>query len=189
MPDTVITGIEWLLHKGSVGRPVSGEMAIFGPDGAPVATGETGEVFMRSAAPTYRYVGATAKVGADGWESLGDIGWMDADGYLYLGDRSADMILVGGSNVYPAEVEAALEEHEAIGGACVIGLPDDDLGNVVHALIHPTSDVTDDELRSFLRDRLAPYKIPKTFERVTEPLRDDAGKVRRGALRAERLPA
>ena len=89
----------------------------------------------------------------------------------------------------PAEVESALDEHPAVRSSCVIGLPDDDLGNVVHALVDVVGQASDDDLRTFLRERLTPYKVPKTFERVTEPLRDDAGKVRRSALRAARLGA
>jgi bile acid-coenzyme A ligase len=97
------------------------------------------------------------------------------------------MILSGGANIYPAEIEAALDAHPAVGSSCVIGLPDDDLGNRIHAIVQATSPVADDELRAHLADRLVRYKIPRTFEYVTEPLRDDAGKIRRGALRAERM--
>jgi bile acid-coenzyme A ligase len=98
-------------------------------------------------------------------------------------------ILVGGANVYPAEVESALEEHPRVRGSCVIGLPDEDLGQVVHAIIQVDREVDDAELLTHLRDRLAPYKLPRSFERVSEPLRDDAGKVRRSALRAARVDA
>ena len=187
---TVITGQEWLDHPGTVGRTVIGEIEVRDADGVPLPTGETGELWMRRGADQpspYAYVGATAKAAADGWESLGDMGHVDADGYIYLSDRLTDMIVVGGSNVYPAEVEAALDEHPSVRSSCVIGLPDDDLGSVPHALIDAVVDVTDDELRAFLRERLAPYKLPRTFERVDEPLRDDAGKVRRSALREARL--
>jgi bile acid-coenzyme A ligase len=114
------------------------------------------------------------------------MGRVDADGYLYLSDRSADMILVGGANVYPAEVESALEEHPAVQSAVVIGLADDDLGKRPHALVHLTTAVSDDDLRAHLAERLVRYKIPRSFERVEAPLRDDAGKVRRSALAAER---
>jgi bile acid-coenzyme A ligase len=99
------------------------------------------------------------------------------------------MILVGGANIYPAEVEAAINEHPAVRSACVIGLPDDDLGNTVHAIIEADPDaVFEDELRAFLGERMVTYKVPRTFEFVDEPLRDDAGKMRRSALRAARLP-
>jgi bile acid-coenzyme A ligase len=185
---TVIKGNEWLEHPGSVGRPVVGEMRILDEHGEECPPGVQGEVFMRppEGVTTYRYIGAEAKA-RDGWESLGDMGWMDADGYLYLGDRAADMTLAGGANIYPAEIEAALDAHPAVGSSCVIGLPDEDLGNRIHAIVQVTSPVTDDELRVHLADRLVRYKIPRSFEYVGEPLRDDAGKVRRSALRAARL--
>jgi bile acid-coenzyme A ligase len=116
------------------------------------------------------------------------MGYLDADGYLYLGDRSADMILSGGANIYPAEIEAAIQEHEGVQSVAVIGLPDDDRGNSVHAIVEADPAVVDEaELRSFLAERLVTYKIPRSFEFVSQPLRDDAGKVRRSALRAERL--
>jgi bile acid-coenzyme A ligase len=187
---TIIRGTEWLAHRGSVGRPVTGEMMIAAPDGTPLPPGEVGEVFMRPtdrAARTYRYVGAEARSIGDGWESLGDMGWLDADGYLYLTDRTSDMILVGGSNVYPAEIEAALEEHPAVHSAVVIGLPDDDLGSRPHAIVHAPEGVELDALRAHLAERLVRYKIPRSFELVEAPLRDDAGKVRRAALRDARV--
>jgi bile acid-coenzyme A ligase len=124
-----------------------------------------------------------------GWESLGDMGAIDADGYVYLADRQTDMILAGGSNVYPAEVEAAIDEHPRVRSCAVIGLPDDDLGSRIHAIVQ-TDDGTPidiDELRAHLAERLVRYKIPRDFEFTTEPLRDDAGKLRRSALRAARI--
>jgi bile acid-coenzyme A ligase len=187
---TVISGAEWLAHRGSVGRPALGEIKILGPDDEELPPGEVGRVWLRrgeDAPATYRYIGAEATKREGGWEALGDMGRMDADGYLYLTDRDSDMILVGGANVYPAEVEAALDEHPAVMSSCVIGLPDEDLGSRVHALLQADGDVDDDELRAFLAERLVTYKIPRSFERVDEPLRDDAGKVRRSALRAARI--
>ena len=148
---------------------------------------------MRSSADgtarTYRYVGAEARTLPGGWESLGDMGAIDADGYLYLADRQTDMILSGGSNIYPAEVEAAIDEHPAVRSSAVIGLPDDDLGNRVHAIVQTEAGgpIPPDDLRSHLAERLVRYKIPRSFEFTAEPLRDDAGKVRRSALREERL--
>jgi bile acid-coenzyme A ligase len=119
------------------------------------------------------------------------MGWLDEDGYLYLTDRRQDMILVSGANVYPAEVEAALEEHPRVLSSAVIGLPDEDLGNRVHAIVQtddrPGAPVSDEELLEHVRRRLARYKVPASFERSTEPLRDDTGKIRRSALRAARL--
>lgn len=187
---TVISGVEWLEHRGSVGRPVSGEIKIVDVDGTQLSPGEVGEVFLRNADPTrpsYRYVGAEARSLDDHWESLGDMGWLDDDGYLYLTDRSTDMILVGGANVYPAEVEAAVDEHPAVSSSAVIGLPDDDLGNRVHAIVHAPEGVDERSLVEHLDDRLVGYKRPRTFEFVDTPVRDDAGKVRRRALRDARL--
>ena len=187
---TVLSGSEWLAHRGSVGKPVrDGRIRILDADGRDLPTGEVGEVYLKrgdDTPVTYRYVGASAK-SLDGWESLGDLGYLDEDGYLYLTDRLNDMILVGGANVYPAEVEAALDEHPAVRSSCVIGLPDDELGSRVHAIVQAPPEVSDQELLAHLAERLAPYKIPRTLERTDQYLRDDAGKVRRSALRAERL--
>jgi bile acid-coenzyme A ligase len=135
---------------------------------------------------TYHYIGAEARAQGE-WESLGDMGWMDADGYLYLADRGADLILCGGANVSPAEVEAAIDSHPVVRSSAVIGLPDEDLGERVHAIVDLADDRLDvEELRQYLADRLVRYKIPRTFEFVDYPLRDDAGKIRRSALREER---
>ena len=188
---TVITGSEWLAHRGSVGRPAAGEILITDPEGTPLPVGEMGEVWLRSTRdrPTYRYLGAEARTREGGWESLGDMGRVDEEGYLYLGDRMQDMILTGGSNVYPAEVEAALQEHPLVRSCCVIGLPDEDLGQRIHAIVEAdVEQVRQDELLRFLGERLVRYKVPRTIELVQEALRDDAGKVRRSQLRAERLP-
>lgn len=189
---TIITGSEWLTHRGSVGQVAIGEMKVCGEDGAELAPGQVGEIYMRRAEgtpETYKYVGATPKVLADGWESLGDLGWFDEEGYLYLADRRTDMILVGGSNVYPAEIEAALEEHPAVQSCAVIGLPDDDLGSRIHAIVNAKGQVTAEDLKAHLAERLVTYKRPRSFEFVDEPVRDDAGKVRRTALRDARIAA
>jgi bile acid-coenzyme A ligase len=190
---TIISGQEWLDHPGSVGQVREGSMKICDADGNELPAGEVGELWMRidtDRPSSYRYIGAEAR-SRDGWESLGDLGSIDADGYLHLSDRMADMILSGGSNVYPAEVEAALDEHPAVSSCAVIGLPDEDMGNLVHAIVHlgvadGAAEPTDAELREFLAERLVGYKIPRTFERVDQPVRDDAGKVRRSALRSDR---
>jgi bile acid-coenzyme A ligase len=187
---TTITGPEWLAHRGSVGRSANGIIKICDPDGNELPAGEQGEVWLKSLrdTPTYHYVGAVPRGRDDGLESLGDMGWVDADGYLYLGDRMQDMILTGGANVYPAEIEAALQEHIGVRSCVVIGLPDDDMGNRIHAIVEADPAVVDEqELTAFLAERLARYKLPRTIEYVDQPLRDEAGKVRRAALRAERV--
>jgi bile acid-coenzyme A ligase len=189
---TTISGEEWLAHKGSVGKPNEAcEMKIVGEDGGTLPTGEIGEVFMRPKAgpgTTYRYIGAEAKAIDGGWESIGDVGYFDEDGYLYLSDRLTDMILSGGANIYPAEVEAAIDAFPGVRSSAVIGLPHEDLGNTVHAIVDaPEGEVTDEALLAHLNERLVRYKIPRTIELVSEPLRDDAGKVRRKTLREERM--
>ncbi len=186
----MIDGPDWLAHPGSVGRPVIGEMQVTDSAGHPVPAGEVGEIWLRrgAGAPSpYRYLGGTARRREDGWESVGDLGSIDTDGYVYLADRETDMILVGAANVYPAEVEAALDEHPSVRSSAVIGLPDDDLGSVPHAIVETAGEVSDEELRAHLSERLAGYKMPRSYERSETPLRDDAGKVRRSALRSERV--
>ena len=191
----LISGTEWLSHRGSVGRFINASAKILDEAGNELPPGEIGEVFMlpqSGAGSTYHYVGAKARVHGE-YESLGDMGWLDADGYLYLADRRTDLILRGGANIYPAEVEAAIDEHPDVSSSVVIGLPHADLGAEVHAIVQlkPRSAGAADEaaLKAFLKTRLAAYKIPASFEFVAGSLRDEAGKVRRAALRAERIAA
>lgn len=186
---TFISGSQWLSHRGSVGVVVSGEMTVLDDDGHPCAPGEVGEIFMRpspGSAPTYRYVGASAK-SRDGWDSLGDLGYFDADGFLYLSDRRVDMFTVGGRNTYPAEIENALSEHPDVLSCLVVGVPHDDLGQVPYALVQSGGSLSQAGLQDFLRVRLEGYKVPHTVEFVDRPLRDDAGKARRSAVRDEIL--
>lgn len=186
---TVMRGDEWLAHRGSVGRCVVGEMKIVDENGADLPVGEVGEIVMRSPPglpPSYFYVGAEVKT-IGGWDSLGDIGRFDADGYLYLADRRTDLILRGGANIYPAEVEAAIDEHPAVHSSAVIGLPDDDLGQRIHAIVHARNEVSTADLLQHVSARLVNYKVPASFEFVADPVRGDDGKVRRSALRAERI--
>ncbi|PJE20998.1 MAG: AMP-dependent synthetase [Mycobacterium sp.] len=184
---TFISGNQWLTHPGSVGQVVSGEMKVLDDDGNECPPGVVGEIYMRpnpGSAPTYRYIGSTAK-SRDGWDSLGDLGYFDADGFLYLSDRRVDMFTVGGRNVYPAEIENALSAHPEVLSCLVVGVPDGDLGQVPYALVHTASGSTLDAaaVHSFVADRLATYKVPRIVEFVDAPLRDDAGKARRTAVR------
>jgi bile acid-coenzyme A ligase len=188
---TIITGTEWLQHKGSVGKAqVGSQVKILDEHGNELPPRQIGEVFLRpkdGPGSTYKYIGAEAK-SRDGWETLGDLGYLDEDGYLYLADRQTDMILCGGANIYPAEVESAIDTHPAVRSSAVIGLPDDDLGNTVHAIVDiAEAEIDAETLRAHLGEQLARYKVPRTFEFVRAPLRDDAGKVRRSALRKERI--
>ncbi|WP_411887206.1 AMP-binding protein [Hydrocarboniphaga effusa] len=187
---TIIRGDEWLQRRGSVGRCVHGQIRIVDEAGNELGRDEIGEVVMRSAPgapPSYFYIGAEPKRIGD-WDSLGDIGRLDADGYLYLADRRTDLILRGGANIYPAEVEAAIDEHPAVHSSAVIGLPDDDLGQRIHAIVHARTALSGETLKAHLASRLVNYKIPASFEFSSEPVRGDDGKVRRSALRAERMP-
>jgi bile acid-coenzyme A ligase len=187
---THIDGIDWLAHPGSVGRPLWGEVKILGPDATELPPGAEGGIYTRTGdgqPPGYQYIGAEARQ-IGGWDSVGDLGWLDPQGYLYISDRRTDLIISGGANVYPAEVEAALSEHPGVASSVVIGLSDSDLGQRVHAVVEAAAAIPDDELRAFLAERLARYKIPRGFTFTGEPLRDDAGKVRRSDVRARFAP-
>jgi bile acid-coenzyme A ligase len=192
---TIINGTEWLMHRGSVGR-IQGEdkLKIFNEDAEECKPREVGEIFFRSAGgqgSTYYYVGAKAKEREGGWESIGDMGWMDEEGYLYLADRRTDLILRGGANIYPAEVEAALDAHPDVGSSVAIGLPDAEMGQRVHAIVQLKAEAAERlnvvDLHRFLTERIARYKVPESYEFTENYLRDDAGKVRRSALRDERV--
>jgi bile acid-coenzyme A ligase len=184
---TFISGDQWLTHPGSVGVVVMGEMKVLDDDGNPCAPGVVGEIYMRpspGSVPSYRYIGTTA-TSRDGWDSLGDLGHFDEDGFLYLSDRRVDMFTVGGRNVYPAEIEAALSEHPDVLSCLVVGVPHEDLGQVPYALVQAGSALDEQTVQAFLRERIAAYKVPETVEFVDTPLRDDAGKARRSAVRNE----
>ena len=184
-----ITGGEWLAHPGSVGKVVSGQIKIVGPDGQECPPGQPGCLLLRGSAdddPGYHYLGAQPTV-IDGWQSLGDLGYFDEDGYLYLNDRDSDMIIVGGANVYPAEIEAALERHPDVQAACVFGIPHTDLGAVPHAVVQSAAAIGFADMDAFLRQHLLSYKLPRGLTVTLDPIRDDVGKMRRSALRADWL--
>jgi bile acid-coenzyme A ligase len=183
---TFVSGTQWLEHRGSVGVVVAGEMKVLDDDGNECPPGVVGEIYMRpppGSAPTYRYVGATAK-SRDGWDSLGDLGYFDEDRFLYLNDRRVDMFTVGGRNVYPAEIESALSAHPNVLSCLAVGVPDEDLGQVPYVIVQADGlDAAD--VIAFLSERIASYKVPRTVEFSDTPLRDDAGKARRSAVRDE----
>jgi len=188
-----IRGDQWLEHPGSVGLPKDCDLKILDDDFNEVSIGAVGEIFMRphdTSCPTYEYIGSPpARTSPEGFVSVGDMGYVDAEGYLFLADRRVDLIISGGANIYPAEVEAALTEHPGIDDVVVIGVPDDDWGKRVHAIIavpdgHDQLRVAD--LDAYCRSRLAAYKVPKTYEFVSQLPRNEAGKIRRSALVAER---
>lgn len=188
-----ITGSEALDHPGAAGH-AHGGVRVVDQQGRDLPTGEVGELLFYASpdrAPTVLGKDREEDNQQDeNWHSYGDFAWIGADGYVYIADRRTDLIVSGGVNVYPAEVEGTLESHPAIVCAVVIGLPDDDLGQRVHAIVQldqAADPVEADQLRAYTRERLAHPKVPRTFELVDEELRDDAGKVRRGALRAARI--
>jgi bile acid-coenzyme A ligase len=185
---TAIRADEWMEHEGSVGRPARDtEVRVLDADGNDAPPGQIGEIFMRSAmygGSTYLGAGQP-KMNADGLCTVGDVGYLDEDGFLYLVDRRVDLIITGGANVYPAEVEIALMDHPKVADVVVIGVKDEEWGRRVHAIIEP-SDPADppsfEEMRAYAKDRLSPYKVPKSIEVVHAIPRSAATKVNRGAL-------
>jgi bile acid-coenzyme A ligase len=189
---TALRADEWLAHPGSVGRGYRDtEIRILDERGQPVPHREIGEIFLKS--PTsglYQYLGGAPRLAttADGFETAGDMGWVD-DGFLYIIDRRVDVIISGGANVYPAEVESAMIEHPGIADVVVIGLRDPEWGRRVHAVVEPfdpTAPPSAADVIAYAKSRLAAYKIPKTVEFVDVIPRSEATKVSRSALIAER---
>jgi bile acid-coenzyme A ligase len=159
-------------------------------EGGDAAVGEIGDVYMipdGGPGSSYFYLGSASSRDADGWEWIGDMGHLDREGYLFLADRRTDLIISGGANIYPAEVESAIDSFPGVRASAVIGLPDDDLGAAVHAIVEPEREIEKSALLAHLAEMLVRYKVPRTIEFVSGPLRDEAGKVRRAALRAARL--
>jgi bile acid-coenzyme A ligase len=185
---TALRGDEWMTHQGSVGKPLPGtEVRILGEDEKEVPAGEIGDVFLRSANSGSTYLGDVpqARRTADGFATMGDLGHLDEEGYLYLADRRSDLIITGGANVFPAEVESALIDHPKIADVVVIGLRDPEWGRRVHAIIEPAdpqSPPAAAEVITYAKSRLAAYKVPKTIEIVDAIPRSEATKVNRGRL-------
>jgi len=188
-----LRGDEWLAHPGSVGRGYRGtEIRILDEDRRPLPPGEIGEIFLRS--PTgapYRYLGGAAplEVDGDGFASGGDLGHLDDDGFLHIADRRSDLIVTGGANVFPAEVETALGDHPEVADVVVVGLRDPEWGRRVHAIVEPRDPAappTEADVIAFAKARLAPYKAPKTVEVVDRIPRSEATKVSRRRLVDER---
>ncbi len=188
---TVISSEEWLRRPGSVGRPVNGvRVHVTDEAGRELPPGETGQIWFEGA-PRFSYHNAPEKTAAAynerGWGTLGDLGWLDEDGYLYLSDRRADLILSGGVNLYPAEIEAALARHPAVAEAAVVGVPHPEFGEQVHAVVVPREGVAEEGLAASLdawcRERLAGPKRPRSWEFAAELPRSEAGKLLRRLLK------
>jgi long-chain acyl-CoA synthetase len=190
---TVIAPQEWLAHPGSVGKPFPGnEFAILDDDGNPLPPGEVGTIYAKPAASSFRYHNDDEKTAASHrgeWFTVGDAGYLDEDGYLYLTDRKSDMVISGGVNIYPREVEDVLFRHPEIVDCAVLGVPDDRWGEALYAVVQPAagSALDADGVVAWCRAHLADYKRPRVVEFVHELPRDPNGKVRKPKLREEWL--
>ncbi|QGZ96217.1 AMP-binding protein [Terricaulis silvestris] len=185
---TIIGGADWLDRPGSVGRPREGiEARVLDEHGSELPPDAVGEIYFRRAGgpeSTFRYIGADVRQRGD-WASFGDLGWLDQDGYLFIADRRTDMIVSGGVNLYPAEIEAQIDAIPGIADSVVVGAPHADLGAVPHAFVQvrEASKWSEMRLLNALRERLAPYKLPRGATFIEESIRDDSGKIRRVAWR------
>jgi acyl-CoA synthetase (AMP-forming)/AMP-acid ligase II len=187
---TVLRPEDQLRKPGSCGRAYSGvELRVIGEDGEDAAAGGPGELFIRSANAMVGYHGETGQLAElpGGWKSVGDVGWLDGEGYLHICDRRTDTVITGGMNVYPAEVEAALHAHADVADAAVFGVADDEWGERVHAVVAPRAGRSVDPaaLDAFLSERLAGFKRPRSWSVRDELPRTESGKVLKRVLRAE----
>jgi long-chain acyl-CoA synthetase len=188
---TYLTSQEWLDHVGSVGKPVFGNVHILRADDSEADVGETGRIFFADGR-VFEYHDDSDKTAsmhnALGWSTIGDVGHVDADGYLYLTDRAADVVISGGVNIYPREVEDHLLGHPDVDDAAVIGVPNEEFGEEVKAVVKlnpgiDPGDATAARLRQFCRDALAHYKCPKSFDFVDDLPRQANGKLYKRLLR------
>lgn len=187
---TICTSADWLARPGTVGRAVpGGTIRILDDRHREVETGVSGEIFARTPAyPDFNYHGRDADrraVEVDGLITCGDVGYLDDDGYLFLNDRKRDMIISGGVNIYPAEIEAVLQSCPGVLDCAVFGVPDDDFGERVHAAVQrePGSHATPDDIRSFVARRLASFKVPKDVQFHDVLPREESGKIFKRKLR------
>ncbi len=183
---------QWLAHPGTVGAPVDdAQIRIVGPDGAALPPGQAGTVYVRPPGwwPAFSYLGDDAKRRAmelAGFVTVGDVGRVDTDGYLYLTGRASDMVISGGVNIYPAEIEAALADLPGVADSAVFGIPDAEFGEALaaHIVPEPGAALTEEEVRGFLRRTLAGYKVPKVVVFTAALPREETGKLFKRALRA-----
>ena len=181
---------QWLARPGTVGKPLPDcTVRILDDDGKPLPTGETGEIYMRNGGlPEFTYHGKDDKrreIERDGLITSGDVGYLDEGGYLYLCDRKIDMVISGGVNIYPAEIEAALVALPGVLDCAVFGIPDSEYGESLMAAVQvePDARLSESDIRAFLAARLANYKIPRRIEFLSELPREDSGKIFKRKLR------
>jgi long-chain acyl-CoA synthetase len=192
---TLVDSATWLAHPGTVGRPMLPELVkVADDDGNQLAPGEIGLVFLRSQAATrFDYYGDAEKTAGafrGDYFTLGDMGYVDVDGYLFLTDRSTNLIISGGVNIYPAEIDAVLLQHPAVGDVATIGIPDEEWGEAVKAVVQPAegvepSDALAAELLAFCREHLAHFKCPRTIDFTSQLPREDTGKIYKRLLREQ----
>jgi len=191
---TFITSEDWLAHPGSVGRAALGVLHVCDEAGNELPTGETGLIYFERDAPTFEYHNDPAKTAAArhplhaGWNALGDVGYLDEEGYLYLTDRQAFMIISGGVNIYPQAIEDALVTHPKVQDVAVFGVPDPDMGEAVKAVIEPApghqpTEELASELLEFARSKLAHYMAPRTIDFIAEMPRLPTGKLYKRLLK------
>ena len=189
---TLVTSAEWTSKPGTVGKawPIS-EVVVLDDDRNPLPPGEIGTVYMATGTAEFEYhkdPEKTAENRYDKYFTVGDLGYLDEDGYLFLSDRKIDMIIWGGTNIYPAEIEGVLVSHPKIIDAAVFGVPDEEWGEVVKAVLEPVDGVEpgpelEAEIYAFARERLARYKVPASIDFVAELPRDPNGKLLKRKLR------
>jgi fatty-acyl-CoA synthase/long-chain acyl-CoA synthetase len=189
--NTIMTPEFQRSKPGSCGRPAPGvEIRLFAEDGGVVEEpNQPGELFVRSAGVFSTYHKAQDKFledQRDGWQTVGDIAYYDEDGFYYICDRKKDMIISGGVNIYPAEIEHALEHHDEIVEAAVFGIPSEEWGESVHAVVvrHPGSELDEARVQAFAREHLAGYKVPRSVSFVSEIPKTGSGKMLKRELRA-----
>jgi long-chain acyl-CoA synthetase len=189
-PVTYCTSEEWLTHPGTVGRPLANaRVRVLGEDGEEVPTGVSGEIYVwLDAFPDFTYEGDEEKrraIERDGLVSVGDIGYLDDEGFLYLNDRRSDMVISGGVNIYPAEIEACLLGLEGVRDCAVFGIPDQEFGEALaaHVELDEGAELAEDDVRSHIRTGLASYKTPKVVVFAEELPREDSGKIFKRRLR------
>jgi long-chain acyl-CoA synthetase len=187
---TFCTAQEWLAHPGTVGKRMPfAQVRVVGEDGRDLPAGEVGEVIGSVDGMTgFTYQNDEAKrrsMEKQGLTTPGDVGYFDADGFLYLCDRKNDMIISGGVNIYPAEIEAELHKLPEVADCAVFGVPDDEYGEEVHAVVQPEpgASLTEAEVRGFLRERMAGFKVPRQVELQADLPREDSGKIFKRKLR------